>query len=80
VVDPSASLPWEHDDDHRVAAQLARERARRALAARAMVAVLLIPLAAQAAFVWLGAAARWGVIVVALPASVAWILLRGRRR
>jgi len=75
----SHGLPWDPDDDA-LEASLARTRERRARAARAMVLVLVVPLAAQALLVWLGAASRWGVIVIALPAMVAWILLRGRVR
>ena len=80
MVDPAVpGLPWERDEDHWLEVQLARTRARRARAARLMVGALVVPLAAQAVLVWLGAASRWGLIVVALPLVVVWTLARDRR-
>jgi hypothetical protein len=71
--------PWDRDDAA-IEAALARTRERRGRAALFMVLLLVVPLAAQAVLVSLGAASRWGVMVIALPAMVAWILLRGRTR
>lgn len=71
--------PWDHDDAALEAA-LARSRERRGRAALFMVLLLVVPLAAQAVLISLGAASRWGLIVIALPAAVVWILLRGRVR
>lgn len=76
--DPSGWMPSD-PDDWRVEAELVRSRRRRTLAAQVMVAILVVPLAVQGLLVSLGAAARWGLIVVALPAAVVWILLQGRR-
>jgi len=67
------------EDDRFVEAELVRSRERRARAARLMVLVLLVPLAVQAAMVTMGAAARWGLLAVALPAIVVWMIVRGRR-
>ncbi len=68
------------DDDRALERQLAASRRRRATAARVMVVAVVIPIAVQAVFVSLGLAVRFGLIAVALPAAVAWIIVRGRRR
>lgn len=75
--DASGWMPSD-PDDWWIEAELARSRRRRTRAAQVMVAILVVPLAVQGLLVSLGAAARWGLIVVALPAAVIWIIARGR--
>lgn len=75
--DASGWMPLD-PDDWRIEAELARSRRRRTRAAQVMVGILVVPLAVQGLLVSLGAAARWGLIVVALPAAVVWIIARGR--
>lgn len=68
----------DHDADAELAAALARSRERRRRMATVMVAVLVIPIGVQLVLVSSGLAVNYGLMAVALPATVGWILWRGR--
>lgn len=69
--------PW--DDDIELERSLARTRARRRRMAQLMVLILVVPIGAQLVMVSTGVAVNSGLMAVALPAIVVWILWRGRR-
>lgn len=66
------------DDDVELQRSLDRSRDRRRRMAQLMVLILVVPIGAQLVFVSTGVAVHYGVMAVALPAIVLWILWRGR--